>query len=90
MYYHYYEYPQPHRVYPHFGVRTGQYTLIHFYGETDAWELYDLKKDPTQVKNLYGDKQYAAVIASLKKQLRGLIQEYQDEEALQLLNDSKS
>ncbi|UYQ95340.1 sulfatase [Chitinophaga horti] len=88
-YYHYYEYPEPHRVYPHFGVRTAQYTLVHFYGQTDSWELYDLKKDPTQMNNLYGDKQYAQVTAGLKQQLRGLIKEYKDDEALKILDASK-
>src|SRR5262245_59571248 len=31
FYYHYYEYPVPHRVRPHYGVVTEQYKLVHFY-----------------------------------------------------------
>ncbi|MGB4959940.1 MAG: sulfatase, partial [Saprospiraceae bacterium] len=32
MYYHYYEYPDAHRVMPHFGIRTDRYKLIYYYG----------------------------------------------------------
>ena len=30
VYYHYYEYPDAHRVRPHYGVRTERYKLIHY------------------------------------------------------------
>jgi arylsulfatase A-like enzyme len=84
-YYHYYEYPQPHRVAPHFGLRTEQFTLAKFYGPQDSWELYDIKKDPQNMKNLYGDKAYAAIIKKLKATLKEKMNEYQDTEALELL-----
>ena len=32
FYYHYYEYPEPHHVRPHYGVVTDRYKLVHFYG----------------------------------------------------------
>jgi uncharacterized sulfatase len=35
-----------------------------------AWELYDLKKDPFEVVNQYGNPKYAKVAAQLKAQLR--------------------
>ena len=38
----------------HYGVRTERYKLIHFYNDIDAWELYDLKKDPREMHNLFG------------------------------------
>ncbi|MHC4743505.1 MAG: sulfatase/phosphatase domain-containing protein, partial [Planctomycetota bacterium] len=41
IYYHYYEYPAVHSVKRHYGVRTLQYKLIHFYHDIDEWELYD-------------------------------------------------
>ena len=81
MYYHYYEYPQPHHVYPHFGVRTERYVLVRFYGPADFWELYDLDKDPHELKNLYGDTGYRKTVGELKTQLRGLIRQYDDKEA---------
>ncbi|MCK7537964.1 MAG: DUF4976 domain-containing protein [Marinilabiliales bacterium] len=48
VYYHYYEYPDVHMVKRHYGVRTKRYKLIHFYNDIDAWELYDLEKDPAR------------------------------------------
>lgn len=84
-YYHYYEFPQPHHVYPHFGIRTEKYTLVHFYDQTNAWELYDLQTDPGEMHNLYGQPAYKQVTDALKQQLRQLIKQYKDEEALQLV-----
>ncbi len=85
-YYHYYEYPEPHKVSPHFGVRTERYSLIRFYGPADSWELYDLAKDPGQVKNLIGAKGYEKITAELKAELRKQIVQYKDNEALRLLD----
>ena len=84
-YYHYYEYPVPHHVYPHLGLRTEQYTLVRFYGPKDFWELYDLKKDPHQMHNLYGQKGYEALTATLKTQLVQQIKKYKDDEALKIV-----
>lgn len=86
MYYHYYEYPEPHRVAPHLGIRTDRYKLIRFYGPHDAWELFDLKTDKNELNNLYADPSQSALIASLKKELRLLAQRYNDNEAVDLLN----
>ena len=88
MYYHYYEYPQPHHVAPHFGIRTERYKLIRFYGAHDAWELFDLQNDRLEVKNLIDDPSKKALIADLKKQLRALVLQYKDEDALQILDKS--
>lgn len=85
-YYHYYEYPQPHHVSPHFGLRTRHYTLARFYGPDNFWELYDIQKDPHNLRNIYGQKGYEAVTASLKKQLKAKIVQYEDEEALKLMS----
>ncbi len=72
VYYHYYEFPFWHHVQPHYGIRTDRYKLIHFYYSMDEWELFDLKKDPSEMKNLIHDPAYAEVlemmIAELKKQ----------------------
>ncbi|RED95233.1 sulfatase family protein [Marinoscillum furvescens] len=43
-----------------------------------AWELYDLKKDPTEVNNVYNDPAYAEVVADLKQQLKELRTEIGD------------
>lgn len=84
MYYHYYE-PTTHSVSPHFGVRTERYKLIRFYGKVDSWELFDLKKDPQEMNNLFGKKGYEKITAKLKAELTSLIHQYEDEEAEGLL-----
>jgi arylsulfatase A-like enzyme len=56
LYYHYYEFLLPHGVKRHYGIRTERYKLIHFYYDIDTWELYDLKNDPHEMKNLITDK----------------------------------
>lgn len=35
-----------------------------------AWELYDLKNDPSEQNNVYHDPRYSSVIASLKSELQ--------------------
>ena len=85
MYYHYYEYPQPHRVAPHFGVRTQRYKLIRFYGPHDRWELFDLEKDRAEVNNLIHHPDMKAIVSDLKKKLRELILQYKDEDALKII-----
>ncbi len=84
-YYHYYEYPQPHHVQPHFGVRTETHKLICFYGDKISWELFDLKKDPHELNNLYGVKGYEKITKELRESLNQLIKQYHDDEALQIL-----
>lgn len=78
LYYHYYEYPAEHSVCRHYGVRTERYSLIHFYQDIDAWELYDLKKDPQQMHNIYGMPGTERLTKKLKKELRRLQVLYND------------
>lgn len=87
MYYHYYEFPQPHHVYPHFGIRTEKYKLIRFYGGIDSWELYDLEKDTHELNNIYSEKKYTKLINDLKASLKKLIIQYKDDEALKILGN---
>ena len=73
FYYHYYEFPQPHHVRPHYGVVTDRYKLIHFYGTPDDyWELFDLKTDPQEMRDIYSDPQNAAVRQNLAQELMRL------------------
>jgi len=78
MYYHYYEYPGWHAVKRHYGVRTRRYKLIHFYYDIDAWELYDLQKDPHELNNVYDDPVYATVVTELKAELKRLREQFGD------------
>jgi len=75
IYYHYYEHPAEHNVARHYGVRTGRYKLIHFY-QLEEWELYDLEKDPDELRSVYGDPDYAAITAALKDELERLRRMY--------------
>ena len=83
MYYHYYEYPSWHMVKRHYGVRTKRYKLIHFYYDIEAWELFDLEKDPREMKNLYDDPAYAGIVTELKAELVKLRAQYGDSDELQ-------
>lgn len=76
MYYHYYEFPGAHSVQRHYGVATDRYKLMYFY-TIDEWELYDLEKDPQEMKSVYGDPAYTEVQAELKKELARLRKELQ-------------
>ncbi|HZN34407.1 MAG TPA: sulfatase [Pirellulaceae bacterium] len=78
VYYHYYEFPQPHHVHPHTGVRTERYKLIHFY-TIDAWELFDLEKDPHELKSVYRDPTYAGILTDMKAELTRLMAHYKDD-----------
>lgn len=89
MYYHYYENGE-HAVSPHFGVRTERYKLIRFYKRVQGWELYDLKKDKREVKNVFGQKGYEKITANLIQQLDALIEEYQDNDAKTILQQEKT
>jgi len=79
MYYRYYHYPMHHRVQPHYGVRTHEHKLIYF-NKLDQWELYDLKKDPEELKNVYSDPAYADQVKKLKAELYRLKKEVKDED----------
>jgi arylsulfatase A-like enzyme len=73
FYYHYYEYPAPHHVRPHYGVVTDRYKLVHFYKpDVNYWELYDREKDPNEVRSFYDDPAYANDVKHLKQELARL------------------
>ena len=78
LYYHFYEFPAEHMVKRHYGVRTDRYKLIHFYNDIDEWELYDLKEDPTEMHNLYGQPGYEKITEDLKAELVKLQTQYKD------------
>lgn len=85
MFYHYYENGE-HTVSPHFGIRTKRYKLIRFYKRVEGWELYDLQKDPDEMKNIYGKKGCDKITTELKAKLNELITRYEDEDAKKLMN----
>ena len=84
IYYHYYEYPGPHAVKRHYGVRNDRFKLIHFYHDIDQWELYDLQNDPGEVNNLYGEEGYQEVTQKLHDQMVALQKQYNDTTAVSI------
>jgi len=63
---------------PHYGVRTKRYKLVHYYGTPSGWELYDIEKDALEVKNVYDDPAYSAVVSRMKAELVRLREYYGD------------
>jgi arylsulfatase A-like enzyme len=76
----------------HFGIRTADYKLIFYYGlPLDAsgalaertppgWELYDLRKDPSEMNNVYCDPHYAQIVVDLKERLFTVKRELGDDD----------
>jgi arylsulfatase A-like enzyme len=71
-YYHYYEYPDAHKVKPHRGVRTETHKLIHYYEAPEEFELYDLAADPQERRNLAGEPAHAAMKRDLLTRLEAM------------------
>ncbi len=79
MYYRYYHDPGHHNTRAHYGVRTQTHKLI-YYWKKNAWELFDLVKDPTEQQNIYEAPESAGLIATLKAELARLRVELKDDD----------
>ena len=79
-YYHYYEYPAEHSVKRHYGIRTADFKLIHFYNDVDEWEMYDLKNDPSELNSVFGKPEYADKQAELISLLKKIQKQYKDDD----------
>lgn len=82
VYYHYYEYPAVHMVKRHYAIVTKEFKLVHFYYDIDEWELYDRKKDPQELNNVYDNPAYSEIVKKLKNDLAELRVKYKDSEEL--------
>jgi len=90
IYYRYWMHMAHHDNPGHYGIRTDRYKLIFFYGlPLDAvgavdkatqpgWELYDIKEDPHETRNVYGKPEYEAIAGRLKQELLDLKSEVGD------------
>ena len=90
MYYRYWMHRPHFNIAGHYGIRTKRHKLIFYYGlPLDAagarkqptppeWELFDLKKDPREMNNVYNDPAYAKVVKELKAELLRLKKELGD------------
>ena len=74
MYVYYWEknYPQSPTV---FSLRGDRYKYITYYGLWDADELYDLRNDPNESKNLLYDSEFRPVAAEMEKRLYEMMDE---------------
>lgn len=76
FYYHYYEFPGPHSVKKHYGVVTDRYKLVRFYGtDADYTELFDLKADPQEMRDVFAVSEYAETRKMLEGELSRLRRE---------------
>jgi arylsulfatase A-like enzyme len=81
MYYRYWMHNADHFVPAHYGLRTKRWKLIYYYGRPlgmrgahgpDAppeWELFNIEKDPREMRNLYSDPKHARIVKKLKAEL---------------------
>jgi arylsulfatase A-like enzyme len=77
MYYRYYHDPGDHNTRAHYGVRTLTHKLI-CYWKKDQWELFDLTKDPNELRNIYDDPANKELVTKLKTELFRLKKELKD------------
>ena len=49
------------------------------------WEFFDLANDPLEMHNLYGDPSQGRNVTEMKRQLRVLVEQYQDTEAAKMI-----
>ena len=84
VYYRYYHDPGHHNTAAHYGVRTATHKLI-YYWKKDAYEMFDLVKDPTEQHNLLFDQaeaktpEVAAKFEELKSEIARAQKEYRDD-----------
>jgi len=76
IYYAYYENGAAHNVPIHDGIRTERYKLI-FFPRTREWNLFDLQKDPKELRSVHKELAYSEVFSGLKKQYHQTHQFYQ-------------
>lgn len=64
-----------HRVAAHDGVRTERYKLFYL-PKFKEWQLFDLEKDPQEMKSVHAEPAYASVLADMKKVYQDLRTQY--------------
>ena len=75
IYYCFYENPGEHNAPRHDGIRTDRYTLSYIW-TSGEWMLFDMKKDPMQMKNAIDDPAYKTTVEQLKKRYHELRKTY--------------
>lgn len=75
LYYHYYLHGG-HGVPAHDGVRTKRYKLLHYYTQ-DEFNLFDLEKDPMEMRSLHDNPAYADILADMKQRYQRARKHYE-------------
>lgn len=79
--YYFYTGEGTHRVPAHDGVRTDRYKLFHL-PRTDEWQLFDLQKDPREMRSVHDDPGYAEIFTTMKERYQNLRTEYKVPEGM--------
>ena len=66
----------------HYGIVSKDYKLVRFYYDVDEWEMYDRKKDPYELNNIYDDDNYSEIREDLHTRLELLRKKYKDSDEL--------
>ena len=64
-----------HAVPQHFGVRTHAHKLMYFPG-TDEWNLFDLVRDPQEMRSVHDEPDYRKVRSDLTAEFNRLHKHY--------------
>ncbi len=73
LYEYYWEYAFPQTPTVH-ALRTNQFKYINYYGLWDINELYDLKNDPLELRNLINEPEHRETATRLREQLFGVME----------------
>lgn len=63
---------------PSEGVRTDEWKYLRYVNDKSSEELYNLKKDPKEIKNLAGSKKYQGVLKELRSKADELAVRFSD------------
>lgn len=73
--YYFYSGEPTHQVAAHDGIRSETHKLMYF-PKTNEWNLFDLQKDPDEMKSVHADPAYAEIFEGMKNRYAELRAQY--------------